>query len=313
MCTALLRKRVKAGGTVVGLRKIKITYNTVETALFNKQNELLISKALPSYKKLERAINNDGNMFLWLETTKTTSEFITDIQLTHSSVGHELYKDLSKSGYEALASPECKMIMWIIREKRKKRGISELIVCYDHSEENKLMLDGYEKLDVSLSNFDMPDIFIWYKKADKLDTVESSNTNALISEVKGVQKMLQERPEDNALKELYKRLHQKLIDAYAQEKEATEVNPLQYAIELLALSQSELKKWMRIFEKLDVEKKARISLDDIFEWLEMPPTAYAKHVFVTVDALDAEGLLEFGDFMRSIAIYCFFGRDQILR
>ena len=97
------------------------------------------------------------------------------------------------------------------------------------------------------------------------------------------------------------------------EKEAEELNPLQYAIELMALSQSELKKWMSCFEKIDKEKNTRITVDDIFMWLEMPPTAYAKHVFVSVDALDAKEQLEFGDFIRSIAVYCFFGREEILR
>lgn len=205
------------------------------------------------------------------------------------------------------------MVLWFIREKRKKRGYCDFVVCYDSSEENRLLLDGYEKLDVSLVNFNMPEIYFWYKKADKLDTVESANTNALLAEVKGVQKMLAERPNDDALKGLYKRLHQKLEAAHEVEKATVDMNPLQYAIELLALSQSDLKKFMNIFERIDVEKKARISLDYIFEWLEMPPTAFAKHVFISVDALDAAGLLEFGDFMRAIAIFCFFGKNEILR
>lgn len=205
------------------------------------------------------------------------------------------------------------MVLWFIREKRKKSGISDIVVCFDASEENKLLLDGYEKLEPSLVNFNMPDIHFWIKKADKLDTVEATNTNALIAEVKSVQKMLAERPTDDALKGLYKRLHQKLASAYEAEKAATDMNPLQYAIELMALSQSDLKKFMNLFERLDKERKARISLDDIFEWLEMPPTDFAKHVFRSVDALDAEGLLEFGDFLRSIAIFCFFGKKEILR
>lgn len=99
---ALLRKRIKAGGSVVALRKIKITYNSEESALFEKQNQLLINKALPSYVKLERAINNEGNVFIWFEQTKSTDDFITDIQLSHSDPAHELFRDLSKSGYDAL-------------------------------------------------------------------------------------------------------------------------------------------------------------------------------------------------------------------
>lgn len=101
---SLLRKRVKGGNTMAALRKIKITFNRDQSELFEKQNNLLLSKALPNYKKLERAINNEGDCFLWFETTKDTKEFITDIQLSHADPAHPLYRDLSKSGYENLGA-----------------------------------------------------------------------------------------------------------------------------------------------------------------------------------------------------------------
>ncbi len=97
------------------------------------------------------------------------------------------------------------------------------------------------------------------------------------------------------------------------EKEAEKLNPLQYAIELMALNERELKKWMLVFENIDKTKEGRITLEDIFMWLEMPPTAFAKHVFISVDALDAVEKLEFGDFIKSIGIYGFFGKEEILR
>ena len=99
---SLLRKRIKAGNTMSALRKIRLTYNREESELFEKQNNLLQSKALPCYAKLDRAINNEGDCFLWFETTKDTKEFITDIQLSHADPAHPLYRDLSKSGYENL-------------------------------------------------------------------------------------------------------------------------------------------------------------------------------------------------------------------
>ena len=279
-----------------------------------KQNDLLISKGLPFYEKIKRSIGNNGQTFIWFDKTKNSSEFITGIELAHVTVGHPLYKDLSKSGYELVTGGgDCKLAIWVIREKKKQTAIGDIRVSFDIAEENSLMIDGFQKIDTSLREFDLPDIFLFIKKVDKLDTAEALNTNAILAEAQGLQKIMKERPDDVALKGLYKRVHEKLLTAYRKETEGEVSNPLQYAIELMALNQKELKQWMRIFESIDTERKTRISLEDVFMWLEIPPTSFSKHVFKLLDALDASEQLEFGDFVRSRGTYCFFGREEILR
>jgi hypothetical protein len=280
-----------------------------------KQNDLLISKGLPFYEKIKRSISNDGQTFIWYDKTKNSSEFITGMELAHTTVGHPLYKDLSKSGYELVSGGDgcCKLAIWVIREKKKQTAIGDIRVSFDSAEENALMIDGFQKVDVNLRDFDLPEMYLFVKRVDKLDTAEALNTNAILAEAQGLQKIMKERPDDVALKGLYKRVHEKLLQAYRKETDAEISNPLQYAIELMALNQKELKQWMRVFESIDTERKARISLEDVFMWLEIPPTSYSKHVFKLLDALDASEQLEFGDFVRSIGTYCFFGREEILR
>ncbi len=38
-----------------------------------------------------------------------------------------------------------------------------------------------------------------------------------------------------------------------------------------------------------------------------------QEIFYTLDALDDNEEIEFGDFMRAIGTYCFFGKEEILR
>ena len=45
----------------------------------------------------------------------------------------------------------------------------------------------------------------------------------------------------------------------------------------------------------------------------MPPTDFNRQVFLSVDAVDEIGFIEFGDFLRAIGTYCFFGKEEIIR
>ena len=37
-----------------------------------------------------------------------------------------------------------------------------------------------------------------------------------------------------------------------------------------------------------------MTFDEIFQYLESPPTIYAKEIFVLVDAVDTDGMVQFG-------------------
>ena len=48
-------------------------------------------------------------------------------------------------------------------------------------------MDGFEKIDMNLVDFDLPDVFLWTKRADKIGTSTTANIDAIISElVKGM-------------------------------------------------------------------------------------------------------------------------------
>jgi hypothetical protein len=46
------------------------------------------------------------------------------------------------------------------------------------------MVDGFEKIDLNLESYRLPDVFLWIKKVEKAGTNSNvPNTNAIISEV----------------------------------------------------------------------------------------------------------------------------------
>ena len=148
---------------------------------------------------------------------------------------------------------------------------------------------------------------------DKIKYNASQNTDEVINEVIKVRALLKLNPKDKNMQALMLRLNEKLALAYSKEQKMEVTNPLRSAVDLMALSIQELERFMVAFEKIDKEKKGTISFDQLFEFLELTPNAYAREIFYTLDSLDEEGFLEFGDFVRGLATYCFFGKEEILR
>lgn len=128
-----------------------------------------------------------------------------------------------------------------------------------------------------------------------------------------MRQLLKEKPTDRNLQDLVARQNERLEEAYQKELAAEVTNPLQSAIELMALTQEELQKFMAVFAKIDKNKSGKLSLNEVFEFFEETPTKVAKEIFYTLDALDENDEIEFGDFMRAIATYGFFGKEEILR
>ena len=56
-----------------------------------------------------------------------------------------------------------------------------------------------------------------------------------------------------------------------------------------------------------------VTMEQMFDFIEEPPLATSKEVFLNLDSIDQDGRIEFGDFMRTFATYCFFGKDEILK
>ena len=298
------------------IRQIKITGTALETQQFQKQNDILADKGLPFYKKLNRGIGSQGDVFVWVEMTSNSADFVTHIDIGHSDPEHPLYKKLSTFGYEEVSNPNVKLVIWIKRDKKKNTAINALRVSYESGEEARLIVDEFQRVgqgELSLDNFGLPDVYLWYHKVDKDDNLEAINTNAIIGELNSVRKMRKERPDDVELQKLEKKLVEKLSAAHSNEVEAQGKNPISHAVDLLALTDSQLQTWMKIYAKVDTDRSGAVEFDELCEFLNEPPTKFIKYVFDEMDTFNSDGVIEFADFLRSFAIFCMFGKDEVKR
>jgi len=142
-----IRLKTKVTG-LEAIRKIKITGTQAETQQFQKQNDILAEKGLPFYKKMNRGIGSQGDVFLWIEMTRHSSDIIT-------------YKFVGKDRQE---KEHC-------NQRHQRIGDEEM----------------------SLNNFGLPDIFLRCHKVDKDDKAEGIYTNAIISELLSIRKMIKVR------------------------------------------------------------------------------------------------------------------------
>jgi hypothetical protein len=92
----------------------------------------------------------------------------------------------------------------------------------------------------------------------------------------------------------------------------------------MALDVNEMERWMHAFERFGAEKFAKyakeasekvmtLELVDIAMFIEETPSSYLEHIFKSADAFNEFEEIEFGDFMRAVSTYCFFGKQEILQ
>jgi hypothetical protein len=213
---SIIREKNKTGtgGKPEGIRRIVLTGDeNNETALFEEQNALLKEKGLPHFVK--HPVSLGGGIYIWYELTFDSQLFITSIDLSHRDPKHARHKDLSvDKTYELINHPKIPLELWIKRDKSKIKGISGIDFALTSVEENRLMDYSFTKLDDSLAEYDMPDMTMWIKKTDKLQAAAAQSTNAVISEVVKVEKLLKENPKDKALQQLAERLKERLVKAH---------------------------------------------------------------------------------------------------
>lgn len=200
---------------------------------------------------------------------------------------------------------------WFRRYQRKSRGVKHLVVCFTIEEEQRYELEGYKKLEPNLSEFGLPESALWVLYVEKQKKDGPISTNAIIAEVNNVRDMITRQPGDRNLIALLKRLNEKLADAYKREVDNECTNPLAAAIEFMAMDEEDVNLWIKCFEKIDIERNGKLTLDQIFEYIDIMASVTAKEVFYSMDAVDANGYVEFGDFVRAVGTYCFFGKEEI--
>lgn len=308
-----IREKNKDGANArsEAIKAIYLTNGPAETDAFTRENDHLSEKGLPCYTRMERSIGNQ--IYLWTQLTFDDTQFITDISLAQKDPNHPEFFSLTDQKFQFVESPTCRLRIWYKKDILKAKAIKEFRVSYTEQEEVRYTVDGYERIDPPLNVFDLPDVVLWVQRIERVKPPSVSNTAALIAEINKVRDLIRMEPNNKNIKELLTRLNEKLAECLKKEQEAEVTDPLQAAVQLMALTEEEVQQWIRIFETIDVEKKGKVTVIQVFEWLKQPPTPIAKEVFVSVDAPDEHGYIEFGDFVRAFGTFCFFGKDELLR
>ena len=311
----VIRRRNRIGiGQLEGIRKLKFTVGEDESGLFLRQNQVLIDKGLPYYRRIDKSIGFDGATFMWIEPTLEAVDHITHLELSHVNYDHPSNKSLAGYGYVPVGHPNLKLVIWTKTDPKAEKIIREIIVAYSTKEEMKLAADGCIRCIENLSEFGFPDGTLWLRKSDREEVPMTRNTAALTYELEELRIMKAEKPNDEKILELENKLINKLRDAYEMELAAEVTDPVKYAVDLMALDELELQKWMRVYEKIDTSKRGKVTLEQIFTFFDdYPITDIHKEVFESLDSVDEEGLVEFGDFLRSCAVFCMFGQEELLR
>jgi hypothetical protein len=172
------------GSRPEAIREIKMTVGFEEAEAFQRQNDHLQSKGLPFYRRMSRSIGN--KIYIWTQTTKDSSSFITSFELGHPVETNALYKTplMRRQFYELIDTPATPMQIWVKRDHKKISAIKAIHLSFTEEEETRYIVDKFVKVDVSLANFDLPDTYLWLEKVDKIKIVEIDNTNKLIAEIK---------------------------------------------------------------------------------------------------------------------------------
>uniref|UniRef100_A0A7S2SKL7 EF-hand domain-containing protein n=1 Tax=Mucochytrium quahogii TaxID=96639 RepID=A0A7S2SKL7_9STRA len=78
------------------------------------------------------------------------------------------------------------------------------------------------------------------------------------------------------------------------------------------LSQKDLKRFTRLFRKLDKDFSNTIDRNELFLWLDEPRTLFSNNLFEIVD-LQKEGNLNLVEFIKTLTTYALFGNEEILQ
>lgn len=93
----------------------------------------------------------------------------------------------------------------------------------------------------------------------------------------------------------------KLHDSYAIE-----------AAQALDLKPWHLRRLKRKFDKIDIDNSGNIDYDEFFESIGELRSPFTDKLFALID-LDGSGTIEFDEYVRVMATYCMFTKDEILR
>ncbi len=120
-------------------------------------------------------------------------------------------------------------------------------------------------------------------------------------------------PKDRNLPKLLTRLNNELETCYKKEVANEVTNPIKVAVDLMALNEDDMELWLQAFERIDKDRRGKILIEEVFEYIDLVLTDIGREIFNTVDAFDHNQMIEFGDFLRAVGTFCFFGKDEVIR
>ena len=298
------------------IRNIKFTVGDAETERFQRQMHVLVDKKLPHYTRHTKSIGK--GIVLWTQLTFDLSQFITGIDIGHVDNDHPHFKDLSTSGYESVGHSALKFVFWVKRDPSKATGVAMIDFGFTEAEERKFVENGYEMLGPSLFEYGLADSTVWIRRIDKkLKKADKASiavaTNNAIHQLQQTRDLLKAHPDNENLRAMEQKFIADLEECYRREQQAEIENPIEAAKRLMALDDYEVDLWIDEFSKLDTERIGRVKVEHVFNTIGEHMTAVGKAVFTSLEALDDEGYLEFGDFMLSIGTFCFFGQEEVLK
>ena len=160
--------------------------------------------------------------------------------------------------------------------------------------------------------------YLWMKMVPKGGSENAAKeTNHLLRDIARLKRSMEEHPEGpsmaHQLENAVERLRIVREKEIAQGSEVASKDPIVAARELMALSDDEMDRWVRVFRRFDVQEAGSFTVDYFFRAIDSDLNAFAMDLFTSADALNDEEEVEFGDFMKVISTYCFFGLDEVLK
>lgn len=325
MYTSLHRRQKMKIGTLTALRAIRFTVGTEETAEFSEQQSTLASRTLPHYIRLQKTIGVKEQIVVWVEETADQDQFVTDLELAATNVEHQLYCDKRHRGWERYMHDKLKnttpedpgFAVWVRRRADAVYAIVALDIAYTAKDEEVLADDGYSKVEPSLENFgvNFGVISFWIKKVNRNAIPKFENQETLAKELKQVRRELNIRPNDQVAQAREKRLLDRIdkLREDTQYRDQFREDPLKYAVEFLALTQSELERWMRFFEDIDTGHTGLVKSDEILTYVGLrTDCTFLQRIFTTLAMPDDQGWLDFGETIKCVGSFCFFQERELL-
>mmetsp|Transcript_15226 Transcript_15226/g.52795 ORF Transcript_15226/g.52795 Transcript_15226/m.52795 type:complete len:1495 (+) Transcript_15226:68-4552(+) len=322
MMQSIMRRQKLKMGAATAIRSIRFTVGKEETDAFKEKQEQFAADSLPHYIRVKKTIGLHTQIAIWIEPSADQDEFLTDVQIAHSSPENEFYKDLGARGYAAYTHPKLQaekgsdpgFVIWGKKRKDAVFVVASIEVSYTLRDEQNFAADGYEKIDKNLTNFNFGDMFLWVKKINRNAEAENDNEESIFHELRATRKEIRKRPDDPILVQREKGLKARLekVKEYADYRDAFKEDPLKYAIEFMAITQSELERWMDHFTAMDTEHIGGISPKQVLEYLGFRDTRFMYAAFALLGEPADGTLMDFGETVKCIGSFCFFGKDELL-